>query len=77
MFILQYQMNLEGYYKDANSTDNGISPSRTSVLLANLSAFEFWQRTLKVSISLHLNDMFLYVCLIMHKVCMPNAIARV
>lgn len=43
----QYRMNTDGYYRDANPTDNGLSPSRTSVLLANLCAFEFWQRTFK------------------------------
>ncbi|KAG0553883.1 hypothetical protein M758_12G048900 [Ceratodon purpureus] len=43
----QYRMHLEGFYRDADPTENGLSPSRTSVLLANLCAFEFWQRTFK------------------------------
>lgn len=49
MCTMQYRMNLEGYYRDAISTD---SPSRSSVLQANLCAFEFWQRTFKVSVFL-------------------------
>ena len=49
MCTMQYRMNLEGYYKDTISTD---SPSRSSMLQANLCAFEFWQRTFKVSVFL-------------------------
>jgi hypothetical protein len=77
LLILQYRMNIDGYYRDANPTDNGLSPSRTSVLLANLCAFEFWQRTFKVSISLSFHDMFLVVCSTMHNVCITNTTGRI
>jgi hypothetical protein len=44
---VQYRLNLHCYYQEEGEMGTGGSPMHTSVLLANLHAYEFWQRTFK------------------------------
>jgi hypothetical protein len=48
--FLQYRLNLHCYYQEEGEMGTGGSPMHTSVLLANLHAYEFWQRTFKVGL---------------------------
>ncbi|CAM6114827.1 unnamed protein product [Calypogeia fissa] len=43
----QYQLNVESYYKPANKEEGQGQLAHSTIMLANLNAYEFWQRTFK------------------------------